>query len=610
MRKGVVAGGLLIGLTSSLAFAQPEDLLPDIFNDPPPEAPAPTPTPRATVKSVGPVPSVEPVPNAPVVQPIPGGAAPVEYPPAALPEDFPTLEELEEMEDNEINELFGLRPRFDVPETARRALSRIGVIARNEGGFPSQSLASQPAALVRAALEGTRGPLVSRWGHILLRRALASRMDAPDGMDAVEFAALRAALLNRMGEAQVARALVQDVDGGNYDPALADAAFDAYLATGDVLGICPITQLHAGFRDDGEWILAQAICNAYRGDTRAAERRLDRALWEEEAPEIDIRLAQRFAGAAGDAGRAVNIEWGNVEELSPWRFALSRALGEEIPDNLLAPVQNRFAVFDATIPATPLVARIAAADRAAERGILSSAAMVDLYSQLYASDTVTDGDRQPGIVLREAYVAEDPYDRLAAMQSLWGDQTNYGRLVLTSYAAARMPVSDALIDNADVMLTSMLAAGLDANARRWSGLVEEGSLGWALLSLSDPTGGAVNDDAVASFIADDTSEDARKSRFLLAGLAGLGRLERNDVERFSSDLGINLLRNSAWSDRISAAGRYRNAALVALLAGVGMQGDDWSRMTARQLYHIVSALDAAGLSAEARMIAAEAVARG
>jgi hypothetical protein len=41
-----------------------------------------------------------------------------------------------------------------------------------------------------------------------------------------------------------------------------------------------------------------------------------------------------------------------------------------------------------------------------------------------------------------------------------------------------------------------------------------------------------------------------------------------------------------------------------------MQGSGWDKMTARHLYHIVHALDQAGLDAEARMIAAEAVARG
>ena len=49
---------------------------------------------------------------------------------------------------------------------------------------------------------------------------------------------------------------------------------------------------------------------------------------------------------------------------------------------------------------------------------------------------------------------------------------------------------------------------------------------------------------------------------------------------------------------------------LTLIEGLGMQGSGWDKMTARHLYHIVRALDQAGLNAEARMIAAEAVARG
>src|SRR5690606_41587225 len=93
---------------------------------------------------------------------------------------------------------------------------------------------------VRAALRGTR---FSRWAHILLRRSLSSRRVAPRAMDPVDFAALRGGLLNRLGDSMAARALVQDVDTANYNTALGRAAFDAYLATGDVLGICPVAQL-------------------------------------------------------------------------------------------------------------------------------------------------------------------------------------------------------------------------------------------------------------------------------------------------------------------------------------------------------------------------------
>src|SRR3546814_2099866 len=99
-----------------------------------------------------------------------------------------------------------------MPPGARRSLARVGVIDSSEGGFAYPSLARQPAALVRAALRGTSRPMVSRWGHILLRRALSSRLAAPQGMNPVEFAALRARSLNAMGEHGIARALVQDVD--------------------------------------------------------------------------------------------------------------------------------------------------------------------------------------------------------------------------------------------------------------------------------------------------------------------------------------------------------------------------------------------------------------
>ncbi len=616
MKHYWLAGSALLLFGSGLALAQPESLLPDIFDNPPPEEPTPAPAPSSSAapvvrptQPVAPQPGEDLLPPSvtsdPVIQQIPG--APVQV---VLPEDFPTLEELEEMEDYEINELFGLRPKFDVPPGARRALARIGVIARDEGGFPSQSLAGQPAALVRAALEKNRGPMVSRWGHILLRRVLASRMDAPDGMDAVEFAALRASLLDHMGEFHVARMLVQDVDSGNYSPHLVAAAFDSYLGSGDLLGICPVARSQPTALEGAEWIMTQAICDAYLGETRGSERRLDRALGTGEAPEIDVRLAQRYAGAAGIGATGVTIEWDGVDELTPWRFSLARMLGEPLPEALRSGAVRQFDLADALIPAVSLPERVAAADYAAQRGVMSSSAMVDLYSQLYASEVVAAGDRVPGQILREAYVAENPAARLAAMRQLWGTEGGYGPRVLTAYAAARMPVSEAFLDDAADLIGSMLAAGLDRNARQWGTLVPEGSEAWGLLVLAqEQRNGSVSSGALDTFVDDDESADSRKSKFLLAGLAGLGRVDSGTIADFSNRLEVNLTRESVWSQRISQAAEYRNAALVALLAGVGMQGDSWSQMTARQLYFIVRSLDQAGLNAEARMIAAEAVAR-
>lgn len=612
MRRAFLLAGAALALTSSLVMAQPEDLLPDVFNDPPPEQ-RPTPRPQATQQPASPTAPSRGTGSAPVVQAlpsVPNAAATGTAAPVALPADFPTLAELAEMDDDEINELLGLRPKFDVPAGARRSLERVGVIASSEGGFPYASLARQPAALVRAALAGTRGPLVSRWGHILLRRALASRLDAPAGMAPVEFAALRAGLLNRMGESRVAAALAQDVDGNNYDRALLDAAFDSYLATGDLLGVCPLARLHPDMRDDGEWTLTKAICDAYLGESRSAERQLNRALGTGAAPEIDVRLAQRFAGAAGDGGRAVNIEWDGVDELTPWRLSMARALGVELPENLRSAAPVRFDLADVLVPAVPLALRVRAAERAGARGTISARAMVDLYSQSFGNEAITGEVRDDAAALRLAYVAADPAARVDAMRGLWGDGSSYGRMVLTAYAAARLPASDGMAGDAGDIIASMLAAGLDGNAMRWAGNVDAGSQAWALLALADPNGAQVDGGDFDSFASDDASDEARKSGFLLAGLAGLGRLDAETVADKASDLELDFARQSAWSERIGQAARAGNPTLVALLAGVGMQGTGWDRMTPRALFHIVSALNAVGLSAEARMIAAEAVARG
>jgi len=612
VKRGWLLSGAVLALTSSLALAAPESLLPPSFDQPAPTpapaprpAPAPAPTQRATPES--------PVGTAPIIQPMPAlidgeAGLPVTV---TLPENFPSLEQLEAMSPEEFDELFGLNPKFDIPPGARRAVRQVGVISSTEGGFPAGLLDQQPAELVRAAISATKGPLVSRWGHILLRRALASRMDAPIGMDPVDFVALRAALLNRMGENAVARALVQDVDSANYDTNLANAAFDAYLATGDVLGICPVAQLKGTLREDGEWKMARAICSAYSGESRQAERDLQRILYYGEAPRIDALLAQRYAGAAGDGRRAVNIEWNNVDELTPWRFALSRSLGVEIPQSLTRDDTTRFSVADVLNPAAPLAARAAAADRIAASGILSSAALVDLYSQLWSEGAVEGEERQRAGTLRDAYVAADPAARIAAMRTLWGREAGYGRQVLTAYAAARLPAGSEMADDAPAIIASMLSAGLDRNALRWGSVVPEGGLGWALLALARPDANTrIGSGPIDRFIGDDESTAQRKSRFLVAGLAGLDRIDNGSANDLSRQLGINLGRESDWSRKIDRAAELGNPVLVALLAGLGMQGDGWDKMTARHLFHIVRALDRVGLNAEARMIAAEAVTRG
>ncbi|MFN4240586.1 MAG: hypothetical protein ACK4E5_08100 [Erythrobacter cryptus] len=627
----LAASLLALGL-AGLASAQqkPESLLPPGFDDP---APAPSPAPRpapspnagqpARPAPISPAPAL---PTGPGLAPSPAAPDPASLPPLpSLTRDelarLPSLEELESMSSEELDRLLGLKPKSDIPPGAQRALTRVGVLAVEEGGLPPVALLNQPQALVRAALAGTRGPLVSRWGHILLRRALASRLAAPIGMDPVEFAALRLGLLNRLGEFALARAVAQDIDTANWSGALTAEALTAYLASGDITGACPAVRLQGSAREDATWQLWQAICNAYAGESALAATQLDRALGRGLAPRIDVLLARRFAGAAGRGQRAVQIEWQGVDELNPWRFGLASALGEAVPEPLIARALTSrggayYARAGAVLPMLTAQQRAAYAGRAAREGILSADAMVDLYAEIHA-DPAASGDPQAhAAALREAYLATDPAARIAAMERLWaagealGGGDGYGAKVLTAYAAARIPADTAHRAAAGDLIAAMLAAGLDRDALAWRGVVEEGSLGWALIALAAPDGGAVSEGAVASFIGNDESTDARKSAFLVAGLAGLGRLSAGDAAALADRLGFDLARQTRWSRTIARAAEVGNPALVALLAGLGMQGASWEAMTPLHLYHITAALKATGLEAEARMIAAEAVARG
>lgn len=609
MRRSFWIGGAALALCSGLVLAQdaPESLLPPGFDDPEPPAPAATSAPRPTQAPGAPVTGPAPVPGQPTVQPLPqvpdfGG---IDL------EALPTLEELEEMSIDELDELLGLRPKFDIPPAARRSMERVGIISSSEGGFPAGSLARQPSALVDAALAGTNGPLFSRWGHIMLRRTLASRMEAPQGMSPVRFAALRMSALNAIGEYAAARAIAQDVDTGNWDELLTMQAVRAYFATADILGACPAVRLQGGDSEDAEATMLKAICDAYAGEETRGGQQLSRALNQEIAPRIDILLAQRYAGAAGQGRRAVDIEWDDVDELTPWRAALANAVGEEIPANLRDGASEYYRLNWATAPMLGLPQRALGADLAASRGILSAQAAIDLYSQIYADDDVAGDAALVSTRLREAYVASDADDRMEAITDVWGGlDGDYGRFVLTAYAAARMVPRNDFGDGADGLITAMLAAGLDRDAALWADSVQQGSLAWALLSVGRPGSGLTFDnEAVDAFLDDDDSVELRKSKFLIAGLTGLGRIGQGTSETMANRLEIDLARHTAWTRLIEQAADAQNPALVAILAGLGMQGSSWDRMTPRYLYRIVDSLRRVGLEAEARMIAAEAVAR-
>ena len=578
----LIAALLAAGAVGVAAQDRPESILPPGFGEP-----APRPTATATA---APLPSDPP---GAVVQPLPS-AVPAPGPsPSVTPGTTPTA--TPSPIDPEV------LARYEMPPYARRSLDQVGL----GGEVGPDAFGRADGGYLQALMRRTAAPLPSRWLSILLRRTLTARIDTPARLNGADFAAERAWLLLRMGESVAARGVVQGVDNANYTPKLYQVAMNAMLATGDPAGLCPLAD--AGRRATGEagWALAQPMCAALAGDGRRARALFRAARRGRSATGVDLLLTEKVIGAGGQGRQAVTIEWDGVDRLTAWRFGLAAATGVAIPDTLYDAAGRQATYWRALSPSVPLAERIAPAEAAAGQGVLSNAALVDLYGAVDADEESSSAASAAAQDLRAAYAERDAGTRLAALRQLWGGTPAWPRLVLTARAAARQPAR-AEVAEVDTLVAAMLSAGLDRHAARWASFAPAGGDAWAMVALSDPDRrGAMTLSDVQGY-----GGSERKRRLFFAGMAGLGRLSAEDIESGAQSLDVRIGQANSWARALDRAAQAGEPGTVALLAAIGMQTPAWAGVPPEALYRIVAALRAVGLTGEARMIAAEAIARG
>ncbi len=603
-----VSLGALLAAIPVLGQDSPESLLPPGFGEP---APAPRPGP-----TVSPTPAPAPVPSGSVTQqPIdPSRQIDGEQDITETGRDLPllTLDENGELDLEALDE--ALQSQYVLSAGERRSTDEIGVLTPQYKGLPKDAFGNEGGLYLTSLIKNLNGPILSRWGSILLRRALLSKVVSPENIDPADWTAERAWRLLRMGEADAARSLVLKVDVGNYTPRLYEVAMQAHLATADPAGICPLVDAGARVSDAPTWVMFRPICASLSGEQSRATSLLQQARRNKAATGIDYLLAEKTIGAGFEGRRAVSILWDDIEFFNNWRFGLGVATGVEPPDRLYDQAGRHVQGWRARAPMLPMASRMKAADIAAAIGVFSSQAMVDLYAAAYDDPETSDDLKAQASVLRQAYTNDTAETRLAAMRDLWvrsdNELTRYSSKILTARAAAKIPPAAALRDQSYDLIASMLTAGLDRSAIRWTNIVEEGSDGWALLAVASPNRKSpVSYGALDDFGDADTSDDKLRSKFLLAAVAGLARADQQTIADFADDLSLDLRRTTRWTRAIQLASRRGQKGTVALLAAVGMQGRSWNAMSPLHLYHIVQSLERVGLEPEARMIAAEALTR-
>lgn len=602
-KAALLAGAaLLVAIPAIGQDRRPESLLPPGFGDPqtlpPPEKATPAPRPRPA-EPVRPVPeSGTPVPPAESGNAAEAGNQTAAADAAEVPLDASRLP----------------RPSnyFTVPRGLERPTDLVGPLQPGNFGLAPNAFGQTNGILLRGLMRRLDAPLASRWASIVLRRALLSRVPAPAGLQPVDWVAERAALLLNMGEADAARMLVQAVDVENYTPRMIEAASETALATADPAALCPLVALARSLSRDQVWQLADGMCAALEGEAARAGAIIDR-IRDRSGQSIDLALAEKVVGTGAETRRAAEIDWNGVGRITPWRFGLASATGTVIPANLVDAAGPRIQAWLARAPMVPVEQRLAAASTAAAIGVFSSHSLVEIHSLAFDQ---TDPAEQAGTVgarLRAAWIEPDVGQRLEAMRSLWTEPRatldRQARLILTAGAAARIPASADHVADAANLIAAMLSAGLDAQAARWGPVIEaQGSSdkAWAMLALGTPQlNVAVDGGRIGAFVNADDSVGRRRGPLLVAALAGLGRITTDQA----ASLGFRPGEGDIWTQAIEQAAQQRAPGTVALLAGVGLQTSDWSGVPPHYLYHIVRSLRAVGLDFEARMIAAEAVAR-
>lgn len=597
---GAALAALLAGFAIPALGGQsqaPESLLPPGFGDTPAAAPAPPPAPGAT-----------PAPGVPVQPPtLPGVAAPLTGEDAQA-----TDEESEKTDEEKAAELAA----FDMPAAAKRDPDRVGVLTPDNGGYGADEWGAVNARFAAALMRGMKAPVASRWGSILLRRVLLSQAPTPGGgIDGADWVAERAWLLLRMGEADAARLLVSSVDVDRFTPRMFDVAQQTALATADPAALCSLTDRVPAGANQTSWDLARAMCAALTGDNGAAAAIVDTARRSGKVRGIDLLLAEKVVGVGGGR-RAINIQWDGVNGLTAWRFGLANAVNVPIPPALFDTVGPHVRAWQVRAPMIEPAARLAPAIWAASLGVLSSAAYGDLVGQAYEAADPDTLEQTPGYRLRNAFAAEDEADRVEALRALWSepktDVERYARLVLTARAAARVsPIRDHAGD-ARNLIAAMLTAGFDDSAARWGAVADRldaGDDGWALLAVGAPRRVVTLSASRVGAYVGDQEADSRKGAFLVAALAGLGRITPQESQSIASEYKLPLGLENSWTRAIDRAAASNQPATVALLAAAGMQTTDWKAVHPAYLMHIVRALQRTGHEPEARMIAAEAITR-
>ena len=382
---------------------------------------------------------------------------------------------------------------YEIPPYARHSLSEIGIADAADSGFGTDAFGVADGVYVEQLMRRVDAPLPSRWLSIALRRLLLSRVTTPARVNGADFAAERAWLLLRMGEAPAARAIVQSVDTDRYTPKLFQVAMQTALANGDPAALCPIADGAADRLDEPGWVLARAMCAGPFG--RAGDCRSDPG-WRAQPPAG--RGHRPAARRKGDGGRIERAPRGH-DPVGRGRSAQRMAVRAGARDRRRHPPtsfsarsirassfgrpprrwrRRRHGWSPPTTPRRRACCPISPQSISMPRSTKPIRAIKTIWSRAICARHIPIPALESGC--RRCASCGASRRREPVMAGLCSPRAPPPRSL--------HPISPPRMS--DRLVAAMLSAGLDRSAQRWLSRVEPGSDAWAMLALARPDGRA------------------------------------------------------------------------------------------------------------------------
>jgi hypothetical protein len=350
----------------------------------------------------------------------------------------------------------------------------IGVLSEKDGGFGLQMWSGSSRRFVSRLLRALPVATESPQMHDLMRRLLLSTAIAPAGQGGGSIFALRVQQLAAAGHHAEALALLEQAGARESGGALAAVRLDALLLLGNVREACALVRNQIAEADMALWQKATAFCLAVEGKTAQVE------LYEQLLYENGIEDPAYFTMLAGLAGRG----GGKVDTLpnaTPLHLAMLRAGQWSIPsDALLNPTPSALRAM-ATATSVPPELRLLAAERATAVGLLDAGTLRRTYAAASVPDATADeavelaqgldGPLATAMLFKTALSLPGEEARARMLMAMLRMARERGRYMAVARAAGTLVASIApskeLAWFAGEAGRALLVAGDAAKARQW-----------------------------------------------------------------------------------------------------------------------------------------------